>query len=166
MKQFLYGCALALVLMGRALAAEPTPTPIVGPNETGEDKTAAQQVFNMARLKLGGAAITATGTAAAATVLTAANYNYASGIVTWPAPLTIVSNATATLTMANTKIQAGDIVMGILDATGAAAGAIPEVASVQVTAGQAVFTLTNASATSPAVAIKVMFFVITKGNPN
>jgi len=162
MKQFLLAGVGALMLVGRALALEPTPTPPVPPTETGEDKTPAQQILNMARLKLGFGTITAGGSAAAAT----ATLNNAAGIVTWPAALTIVSNATATLTLTSNKITTGDIVVGMLDATGAAAGAIPEVASVQVSNNQAIFTLTNASTTSPAVAVKLMYFVITHGNPN
>lgn len=100
-----------------AFAVQTTPTPPVAP-EDGENSSSQSQIVDVARLKIGFGTITAGGTAAAAT----ATLNFASGQVTWPANLTIVSNAQATLTLTDSKIQAGDIVQGWLDDTGAAAG--------------------------------------------
>lgn len=145
-----------------AYAANITPTPIVGPTETGEWSAMSQQVVDMARIKPGFGSGTAGGSASAATFTS----NTAAGSATWPANLTIISNATATFTLTNSKVQAGDAALCMLDSTGAAAGSVPEVASVQVSAGQLVCVLTNASATSPAVAVKIYWLILTQGNPN
>ena len=162
MKRLLFAGVAMLVVATAAWALQNTPTPIVNPPETGEFSGVQDQVVDMARLKVGSGTLTAGGSATAAT----GTLNFASGVVTWPANLTIISNATATLTLTNSKVQAGDVVFGMIDSTGAAAGSVPEVASVQVSAGQVVFVLTNASATSPAIPVKVYYLVVTKGNPN
>lgn len=163
MKRLLLALLSAVAVVSISYAIQPTRTPPVPPTETGEDSLHSGEIFNMARVKPGFTQnTTAAGTAAAAT-LTA---NTAAGSVTWPAPLTVVSNAVATLTVTDSKVQAGDAVLCMVDSTGAAAGSVPEASSVQVSNGSFVCVLTNASATSPAVAVKVYWLVLTQGNPN
>jgi len=163
MKRALAGGILLALLGSVALALIATNSPIIGPTETGEWSAMQQQVVDVARLKPGMTVATAGGSASAAT-LTA---NTAAIAATWPANLTIVSDATATLTWTTTKAQAlGDGVLCTLDRNGSAAAAVPFVAGVALTAGQVVVTLSNSSATSPAAAVIVYCMIITQGNGN
>jgi hypothetical protein len=54
----------------------------------------------------------------------------------------------------------------MIDTTGATAGSVPNLTSVQMSAGQVVFVITNSTATTLTTAIKIYFLVITAGNPN
>lgn len=151
-----------LALAGQALSIESTNTPIVPPNETGEEKLHQQQILDAARLKLGSCTVTATGAEATET----ATCNGAVGAVTMSANMTKVSGAIDLITVTNNKITAGDYVQCTLDTTGAAAAAAAFCSGVQVSQNQVIIQLTNASATSPAATLKVYFSVTTQGNPN
>lgn len=154
----------AAVFGGAALAANITPTPIVGPNETGENSLGAQQVFDFARIKIGSCTATTTGSEPNFTSVTC---NGASGAITTNANVTIAAvGGKDTVTIANNKVQLGDFVQCTLDSTGAAAGSTPLCTATVVTAGQVVFTISNLTATSPAAPLKVYFLVMTAGNGN
>jgi hypothetical protein len=165
MRRFLAHAAMLSLLLasiGMARAANVTLTPIVPPTETGENSLQAQQVVDMARLKVG----TCSATTAGAEPTFTATCNGASGIITLNANMTKVSGALDNVTVTNSKVQAGDMVQCTLDSTGAAAAAAPVCSAVQVAAGSIVFQLTNVSATSPAANIKFYFLINTQGNPN
>jgi SpoU rRNA methylase family enzyme len=162
MKAFRAALAALLISGGITLAANITPTPVVPPNETGENSAASQQILDMARFKPGFCTVTTAGSEAAQT----GTCNGASGLITSGFSITVISNAKDLMTITNNKVQAGDLCIAMIDDTGAAAASVPEVASCRVTAGQIVLVITNASATSPAAALKAMFLIITQGNPN
>lgn len=163
MKRILPALAALLAASAIAFALNITNSPIIGPTENGENSLSSQQVVDVARLKPGMTVATAGGSASAAT-LTA---NTAAISATWPANLTITSDATATLTWTTSKAQAlGDGVLCTLDRNGSAAAAVPFVAGVALTAGQVVVTLSNSSATSPAAPVIVYCLILTQGNPN
>lgn len=164
MKRFALAGGLALALCSYGFAANRTPTPIVGPNETGEWDAMQQQVVDMARMKPGSCTATTTG---AEPNFTAVACNGAAGAVTTNTNVTVAAvGGKDTVTITNTKVQAGDFVQCTLDSTGAAAGSTPVCTAVVVTAGQIVFTISNLTTTSPAAALKVYFAVFTQGNPN
>jgi hypothetical protein len=154
--------AYALTLAYFTYAAIATNTPIVPPNETGENSSMQQQVVDMARFKPGFTTATAGGTVTAATVTA----NTAAGSITWPGTLAIVSNATATLVITDSKVQAGDAADCVLDLNGAAAGSLPTVNGVIVTPGSLTCVLTNSTVTSPGYTPKIYFLIWTVGNPN
>lgn len=143
----------ALAFAVAAQAAEPTRTPSVG-QETGENSAASAQIVDMARVKPG------FGIATGNTV----TINNASGIVT-TASLTTAAGATQAITVNSTKIQAADAVLATVSPNGSTG--TPVVANVTVTAGQAVVLLQNIHASVALnAAVKVMFLVVTNGNPN
>jgi hypothetical protein len=144
-----------------AWAIQSTPTPLVAP-ETGEASIHQAEILDMARFKPGQCTLTTTGSEAAQT----GTCNGASGVITSGFTVTVVSNAVDVMTITNSKVQAGDICIAMVDDTGAAAASVLEAASCRVSASQILVRLTNASATSPAVAAKVYFLIATKGNPN
>lgn len=145
-----------------ALAAVITLTPIVPPNETGENSLSSQQIVDMARFKPGFCTVTTAGSEAAQT----GTCNGAAGVITSGFSITVVSNAKDVVTITNNKVQAGDACLAIIDDTGAAAASVPEISSCRVSASQIVFNVTNASATSAAAALKYYFLILTQGNPN
>jgi len=165
MKRIALAGGLALALCSQVFAANPTPTPIVPPTETGENSAGSQQVTDMARLKLGMGTVTASGGPTAFT----ATLNFASGIITTNGMTLVASGAGAcpnTITLTNNKIQAGDIVFAILDSTNSAAGA-PSVGSVKVSAGQVVILICNDTSTPMTASnVSTYFLVNTQGNPN
>lgn len=165
MKRFIAALlAGSLAFAPAAFAIQNTPTPIVGPTELGETSIDQQNIVNVARIKPGSCTATTTG---AEPNFTAVACNGAAGVVTTNANVTIAAvGGKDTVTITNTKVQAGDMVQCTLDSTGAAAGSTPLCTAAVVTAGQVVFTISNLTATSPAAALKLYFMVDTKGNPN
>lgn len=148
-----------------ALAATITLTPIVPPNETGENSASSQMIFNMARFKPGLCSATATGSGAAAGAQTVTCNGAWAQITT--VTLTIATvGALNTLTVTNNKVQAGDGCQATVDATGAAATSAVFVQSCAVSANTLTVILTNILAVSPAAAVKVNLLVMTQGNPN
>lgn len=162
MKRFLTIMALLYAGLGVALAANVTPTPIVGPTETGENSLGAQQVTDFARIKIGSCTTTTTG----AEPSFSATCNGASGAITTNTNVTKVSGAVDLITVTNSKIQAGDFVQCTVDNTGAAAAAAAICSAAAVSTNQVIFQITNASATSPAHTLTIYFLVMTQGNPN
>jgi hypothetical protein len=164
MKRLSIAAFLLAAVASIAFAANITLTPIVPPTETGENSAGSQQVTDMARMKPGSCTATTTG---AEPNFTAVACNGAAGAVTTNANVTIAAvGGKDTVTITNTKVQAGDFVDCQLDSAGAAAGSTPTCTAVVVTAGQIVFTISNLTATSPAAALKLYFMVFTAGNPN
>ena len=158
------GLALACILSLFAYAANITNTPIVPPNETGENSSMSQQVVDMARLKMGfgTATIAVSGSAGTGTV------NNAAGIVTLTAATTGASGLTPTvITLNNNKVQVGDFVQCNPDNASGTAQAILVCNAHIASAG--VITLTLYSATPTALTsstIPLTFEIITAGNPN
>lgn len=156
---------LSALVIGAAFAANVTPTPIVPPNETGENSEASQQVFNMARFKPGLCTATATGSGAAAGAQTVTCNGAWAQITT--VTLTIATvGALNTVTVTNNKVQAGDGCQATVDATGAAATSAVFVQSCAASANTLTVILTNILAVSPAAAVKINLLVTTSGNPN
>lgn len=154
---FLAGCIAGALMFGLAavMAAQPTPTPLAG-NETGENSAFAEQIVDMARIKVG----FGTGTASS----NAVTINRASGIITTEA-LTTAAGATQAITLTSNKIQAGDAVMAIVDP--ASSAGTPVVANVAVSASTAVVLVKNIHASDALnAAIKIYFVVLTAGNGN
>lgn len=153
----LLGLGLALsVFAGGAQAAQTTRSVLVAPNETGEVSREQQSVFNVARLKVG----FGTGTCSS----NAVTINTASGLITTES-LSTAAGSTQAITLTSNKIQTGDIVMAMVD-PGSSAGT-PTVVNTAVSASTAVFLVKNVHATNALnAAIKIMFVVLTKGNPN
>lgn len=90
--------------------------------------------------------------------------NNGSGVIT-TAALTTAAGATQAITLTNSRIAAGDIVLYGLDAN--ASAGTPVVANVTVTAGQAVFLIQNIHASAALnAAVKVYFLVLKAGNAN
>lgn len=151
------GLALAALTLvaGAALALDVNRTPLVSP-ESGQFSERGAQVVSAARLQVG----TGTGTC----VSNAVTINKASGVITTEA-LTTAAAATQAITLTNSKIQAGDMVIATADPNGST-GTVT-VANVAVSAGSAVILLQNIHASVALnAAVKIMFFVVTKGNPN
>jgi hypothetical protein len=156
--------ALMLAVIGAiAFAANVTLTPIVPPNETGEDSLRSQQVVNMARLKLGMGTVTIaiSGSAGAGTL------NFASGTITLTAATAGASGATpSVVTLTNNKVQAADIVQCSVDQTGATAGSVL-VCNAHVTANTITFTIYDATPTAlTSSTVLINYELITNGNPN
>lgn len=165
MKRFALALCLLLGWAACALAANPTPTPIVPPNETGENSASSQQVVDMARIKPGWCTATATGSGAAAGAQTVTCNGAWAQVTT--VTLTIATvGALNTVTVTNNKVQAGDGCMATVDATGAAATSAVFVQSCAVSANTLTVILTNILAVSPAAAVKINLLVLTNGNPN
>lgn len=159
------GLALACIFGLFAHAANITLTPIVGPTETGENSAGAQQVTDMARLKVGMGTLSASGGPTAFT----GTLNFAAGIITLPSATVAASGSNSTtMTLTNSKVQAGDEVQCTIDSTNSApAGATPFCASVKVSAGQIIFVISDASATAMTAANLFVHYIInTQGNPN
>lgn len=164
MKRFAAASLLIAALgAGAAFAANITPTPIVGPTETGENSAGAQQVTDMARLKVGSCAVTAGGTGNQTVTC-----NGAAGAITLPSQ-TFAALSSTVITINNTKIQSGDMIQCTPDFHAAAAGS-GLICSAQNNsgAGTIVITLVNPNATTATGAITalVYFIVNTQGNPN
>jgi hypothetical protein len=165
MKRILSALAALACAGAIAYAANITNTPIVPPNETGENSAGSQQVMDMARFKPGQCAATATGSGAAGGSETA-TCNGASGQVT-TVTLTIATvGALNTVTITNSKVQATDGCVATLDPLAAAATSAPFVLSCHVTANTLTVILSNVLAVSPASAVEINFLVMTSGNPN
>lgn len=159
------GLALACVLSYLAWAANITPTPIVGPTETGEWSAMQQQVVDIARLKPGLCTATATGSGAAGGTETVTCNGAWAQITT--VSLTIATiGALNTVTVTNSKVQAGDGCVATVDATGAAATSAVFVQTCEVSASTLTIILTNILAVSPAAPVKINAMVLTQGNPN
>lgn len=140
--------------------AEATKTALVG-QEKGECSQFEDQIMDVARLKPGAGTVTSTGTSSAQT----ATLNAACGVITTGATtLSVAQDATATVTLTNSKVQAGDMVLAMVDATGASAGSQPFIANVVVSAGSVVFTIGNPASTTLGTGVKIYFLVITAGN--
>lgn len=154
--------AFMLVCASAAWALQNTPTPPVPPNETGEASQHQQEILDVARLKPGQCTVTTTGSSNA----NVGTCNGASGVITTNSISIAVTTGSAVVTIQNNKVQAGDIVLCTLDATGATATSLPDCSSVQVSAGQMIFTLTNTGAATEVANLKIYFLVLTKGNPN
>lgn len=162
MKRFALAGLLCAGLTALAFAANITLTPIVGPNETGENSANSQMVFDVARLKMGSCTVTTTGSSNA----NAGTCNGSAGVVTTNAISIAVTTGSALVTVTNNKVQAGDMVQCELDATGATSTSLPLCASAQVSAGQIIFTLVNLGAATEVANLKIYFLVNTAGNPN
>lgn len=164
MKRMLRSLAAAMLLAASfpAFAANVTLTPIVPPNETGENSSSAQQVVDMARFKPGTCTVTTTGSSNA----NSGTCNGASGIVTTNSISIAVTTGSATITITNNKVQTGDMVLAMIDSTGATANSLPDVSSVQVSNNQIIFTLTNTGAATEVANLKIYFLVMSAGNPN
>jgi hypothetical protein len=160
MKRFALAASITLALCAIAYAAIRVPAVIVTPPETGEWDAMQQQVVDVARLKPGMCTVTTGGSEAAQT----GTCNGAAGVVTSGFNITVVSNAKDTVTLTNNKVQVGDMCIAMIDDTGAAAASVPEITSCKVSAGQLILTVSNASATSAAAALKYYFLVLTQGN--
>lgn len=149
-----------------AYAANVTPTPIVGPTETGENSLGAQQVTDMSRFKLGSGTITASGSGTSFT----GTLNFASGQVTLnAATLGASGTAQATLTLTNSKAQStNDFAFCALETfTGITAGAVPVCTANVTSAGTLTIQLADASATAmTSSTLVVNYMIITTGNPN
>jgi hypothetical protein len=103
-------------------------------------------------LKLDTGTKTATATAGAATL------NKSSGIVTSEA-LTTAAGSTYTLTLTNSAVAAGDIIMATIDSNGTAG--IPHLTSVKSTANTITFIVTNIDGSAAFnAAIKIAFAVL------
>jgi hypothetical protein len=90
--------------------------------------------------------------------------NNGSGIVT-TAALSTAAGGTQAITIANSRIVAGDAVLATVDPNGSTG--TPVVANVAVTAGQAVVTIQNIHASAALnAAVKVYFIVLKGGNAN
>jgi hypothetical protein len=166
MKRLALAGGLALALTLAALAANITPTPIVPPNETGENSASSQQVVDMARFKLGFCTATATGSGAAAGAETATCNGAWAQVTTVSLTLNTVG-ALNTLTITDNKVNVGDGCMASVDATGAAAGSTIEAMNCSVTAANTiVVVIISNSTTSPAAPVKVNVLIGTSGNPN
>lgn len=162
MKRLAIAAFLLAAITAIALAANVTLTPIVGPTETGENSLGAQQVTDMARLKVGSCTVTTTGSSNA----NSGTCNGAAGVVTTNSISIAVTTGTAAITITNSKVQAGDMVQCEVDATGATASSRPFCASAQVSAGQIVFTLANLGSATETANLLIYFLVNTQGNPN
>jgi hypothetical protein len=145
-------------------AANITPTPVVGPNETGENSQSSQQIVDMARIKLGfgTATISISGSAGSGTL------NNAAGIITLTTATAGASGATpSVVTLNNNKVQVGDIVQCTADQTGATAGSVLVCNAHVASAGVVTLTLYDATPTALTSSTVVLNFeVITQGNPN
>jgi hypothetical protein len=164
MKRLLLACVPLLVLAGVAWALQSTPTPVVPP-ETGETSNVQDQIMDMARLKVGMCKTTATGSGAAAGTQTA-TCNGGSGSVTTVTMTFAAVGALNTVTVTNSKVNAGDICMVTVDPLTTTGTAAPEAMSCRVTANTLTILLINNLAVSPAGPINVNFLVVTTGNPN
>ena len=162
-RNWLISAAALLLTCGLAWAVqEGTKTPIAA-GETGENSLSQGEVFNVARFKpgLGTLSVTVSGAAAAGTLNTAA------GIIT-AATATAGASGTAptVITLTNNKVQAGDLVLCVMDQTGITAGAVIT-CSPHVTASTIAFTLADASVTAMTSSTIILYYlVVTKGNPN
>jgi hypothetical protein len=165
MKRLLLACAPLLLLASMAWAAQSTPTPVVPPNETGENSAGQQQIMDMARLKVGMCQATATGSGAAAGTQTA-TCNGGAGSVTTVTLTFATVGALNTLTITDNKVNVGDICMAMVDPLATAATAGPEAMNCKVGANTLTVILTNNLAASPAGPVNVNFLVVTTGNPN
>lgn len=154
-KAFLIGAFAALTISAQAMAAQTTRTAPVG-NERGEVSNSQDRIVNMARIKPG----FGTGTASS----NAVTINRAAGVITTEA-LTTAAGATQAITLTSNKILAGDAVFAVVDP--ATSAGTPTVANVAVSGSTAVILVRNAHASAALnAAIKIMFFVVTAGNPN
>lgn len=164
MKRIALAGLLCAGLTALAFAANVTLTPIVTPNETGENSASSQQVLDFARIKLGfgTATIAVSGSTGSGTI------NNAVGLITLTAATAGASGATpSVITVNNNKVQVGDAVQCSADNNGATAGAVLVCSSHITSAG--VLTLSLYSATPTALTsstIAVNFEVLTAGNPN
>lgn len=154
-------CVLA---QGTSGTAPTIPTSPVSPTETGENSASNAQILSIARLKLG----YCTGTTVVPEATQTVTCNGAMGILTTGMNITVVSNGKDLITVTNNKVLATDACIAMIDDTGAAAASVPEVTGCRVPAagGQLILVVSNASATSPAAALKVYFMVLTAGNPH
>jgi hypothetical protein len=164
MKKFFGSVAAIALLCGVAYALQGTPTPRVTP-ESGENSQFQDQVLNMARVKVGMCTATATGSGAAAGTQTATCNGGAGSVTTVTLTLATVG-ALNTVTITNSKVNAGDICIAMIDPLATAAGAAPEAMSCKVAANTLTIIIVNNLAVSPAGPINVNFLVITAGNPN
>jgi hypothetical protein len=154
-KSLLLGASLALAISASAYAAETTKAPTVG-TETGTSTRSQAEIMAAARLQLGAG----TGTAAS----NAVTINRAAGVITTEA-LTTAAGATQAITLTSNKIRAGDMVFAVVDPNGSAG--TPVVVNVAVAASTATILVQNVHASAALdAAIKIMFFVVTAGNPN
>lgn len=120
----------------------------------GTDSRMQNQQVSIGRLELG------MGTATGNSV----TINNGSGVIT-TAALTTAAGATQAVTLTNSNIAVGDIVLAQVDPNGSAG--TPVVANVAITAGQAVITLQNIHASAALnSAVKVYFQLIKAGNTN
>jgi len=169
MKRILLGALAVAAIVTAAYALQPTPTPPIAP-ETGEESGAAASVVNVARLKLGQGALSLTVASSAAS----GTLNNASGVITLASATAGASGATpTTVTLTNSKAQAGDLIFCDVDQTGAPAAAVVLCNShIQAVGGgagggQIVFTIQSATPTAlTATTITLYYLVVTKGNPN
>ena len=165
MKRFILSLGLTFGLFGLAYAANITLTPIVGPTETGENSLGSQQVTDMARVKPGFCTATATGSGAAAGTETATCNGALAQVTT--VSLTIATvGALNTVTITDSKVQAGDACVATADTTGAAATSAVFVQTCKVSANTLTVILTNILAVSPAAPVVINALVLTQGNPN
>lgn len=165
MKRILSALAAIVCAGALAYAANVTPTPIVGPNETGEWGAMQQQIVDVARFKPGMCSTTASGSGAAGGTETA-TCNGAAGQVTTVSLTIATVGALNTVTITNSKVQAGDACIATLDPLAAAATSAPFVLSCHVTANTLTVIISNVLAVSPASAVEIDFLVLTQGNPN
>lgn len=166
--KFLKGTLLLMLLSIATLAwaLQTTPSPPIPPNETGENSVSQQEIFNVSRLKPSFATGTTAGSGTAQTI----TINSTAGVITSNVAWTIVSGAGAsgTLTVTNNHIQSvNDVMMVMIDDTGATAASLLEVSAVQISAaGTAVIKVVNNFTTANTVAPKFRFFIVSSGNPN
>lgn len=154
-KALLIGAFAALTISAQAMAAQTTRTAPVG-NERGEASSTQDRIVNVARLKPG----FGTGTASS----NAVTINRAAGIITTEA-LTTAAGASQAITLTSNKILAGDAVFAVVDPNGSTG--TPTVSNVAVSASTAVILVKNDHASAALnAAVKIMFFVVTAGNPN
>lgn len=156
---YLLVAAASLWIGVAAHAANVTLTPVIGPTETGENSAPAQQVMDMARMKPGSCTVSI---AAAGS----GTCNGAAGAITVTSVSMAVTTGSAAVTVANSKVQAGDFVQCTVDATGATANSIPFCASATVSAQQIIFKLANVGSATESANLTMYFLVFTQGNPN
>jgi len=91
------------------------------------------------------------------------SFNAGAGSITTAALSTGAQTSTA-ITLTNNRIAVGDTVLCTLEKLTTAG--LPFCASADVTAGQVVFQVGNASASALTAAVRINFVVIKGGNPN
>lgn len=122
---------------------------------TGTDSTNQAQQVRMGQLQMGLGTSTGTNTP---------TINNGAGIIT-TAALSAAAGATASITLTNSRIAAGDQVFASLDSNGSTGQ--PMIANVQVSAGQAIFVIQNIHASVALnAAVKISFLINKAGNAN